>query len=192
MSPKTAEAQQKVRDQSRKKILNAALEIFAQKGFHASSVDEIARKAKISKGLVYNYFDTKEDLLKQVINEAMQFGDGFMSNADEMSPEEEFKIFVKSFFHLLKTQTDTLRLIMSLSIQVRTFDFVQEIAESKTGVFDSYFRRLLKGLGFKASEGEIIELECVLEGAGTIYYIMGDDQKLDTLEAHLISKYCKK
>lgn len=192
MSPKTAEAQQKVRDQSRKKILNAALEVFAHKGFHASSVDEIARKAKISKGLVYNYFDTKEDLLKQVINEAMKFGEGFMKDSLVLPPEEEFKQFIIGFFHLLKTQTDTLRLIMSLSIQVRTFDFVQEIAESKTGVFDTYFRKLLKGLGFKGTEGEITELECVLEGAATIYYIMGDDQKLETLEAHLISKYCQK
>lgn len=50
------------RQQKEKKILEAAIQLFGQKGFHATKVDDVAKKAKISKGLVYFYYKSKEDL----------------------------------------------------------------------------------------------------------------------------------
>ncbi len=43
-------------------ILKAALELFSKKGFHAATTKEIARKARIAEGTLFNYFRTKEDL----------------------------------------------------------------------------------------------------------------------------------
>lgn len=48
-------------------ILDAALAVFTEKGFDAARVDEIAAAAKISKGAVYLYFDSKEALLRGLI-----------------------------------------------------------------------------------------------------------------------------
>jgi TetR/AcrR family fatty acid metabolism transcriptional regulator len=44
-------------------ILKAAENIFARKGFHAATVSDIARKAKVSEGTIYEYFSSKEELL---------------------------------------------------------------------------------------------------------------------------------
>ena len=44
-------------------IINAAIKCFAQKGFHATSIQEIVDTAGIAKGSVYSYFKSKEDLL---------------------------------------------------------------------------------------------------------------------------------
>jgi AcrR family transcriptional regulator len=43
-------------------ILDAAMEVFASRGFHGSSIDEIARAAGISKALIYEHFPSKKDL----------------------------------------------------------------------------------------------------------------------------------
>jgi AcrR family transcriptional regulator len=43
-------------------ILDAALEVFAERGFHASSIDDIARAAGVSKALIYEHFQSKEQL----------------------------------------------------------------------------------------------------------------------------------
>lgn len=51
----------------RDKILDAAEALFAEGGFHQTSVDQIARKAGVSKGLTYNYFGSKEELLVAII-----------------------------------------------------------------------------------------------------------------------------
>jgi len=48
-------------------IAAAALEAFAEKGYAATRVEEVARRAGISKGLVYLYFKTKEEMFKAVV-----------------------------------------------------------------------------------------------------------------------------
>ena len=49
----------------------AALELFVEKGFAATRLDEIAARAGVSKGTLYLYFDSKEDLFKAVIREGL-------------------------------------------------------------------------------------------------------------------------
>ena len=48
-------------------ITNAALAAFAEKGYAATRVDDVAKRAGVSKGLLYLYFKTKEELFKSVI-----------------------------------------------------------------------------------------------------------------------------
>jgi AcrR family transcriptional regulator len=55
------------KEQRPEEILNAALEEFIAKGYAGTRLDDVARRAGISKGLVYVYFDTKEDLFEAVI-----------------------------------------------------------------------------------------------------------------------------
>lgn len=50
-----------------KAILHAAERLFAEKGYHATSVDEIAKSARVSKGLVLYHFRSKVDLLQHLL-----------------------------------------------------------------------------------------------------------------------------
>jgi AcrR family transcriptional regulator len=50
-----------------KEITEAAFQAFAEKGYAATRVDEVASRAGVSKGLLYLYFKTKEELFKAVI-----------------------------------------------------------------------------------------------------------------------------
>lgn len=52
-------------------IVQAALDVFAEKGFAAAKLDEIASKAGVSKGALYLYFETKEDIFRAVVREAV-------------------------------------------------------------------------------------------------------------------------
>lgn len=49
------------------RILEAATEIFALKGYDATSVDEIAKRANVSKPLIYYYFKSKKNILEELI-----------------------------------------------------------------------------------------------------------------------------
>jgi TetR/AcrR family fatty acid metabolism transcriptional regulator len=51
----------------RKEILNAAIEVFAQKGYNKASINEVAAKAGVASGTVYLYFKNKDDLLLQAM-----------------------------------------------------------------------------------------------------------------------------
>jgi AcrR family transcriptional regulator len=67
MSPRTKEQFELIRQGSKQKILDAALEVFAKYGYHSTSVSTIAKKAGIAKGLLYNYFKNKEDVLYELM-----------------------------------------------------------------------------------------------------------------------------
>jgi len=66
-------------------LVKAALDIFVEKGFAATRVDEVAARAGVSKGTLFLYFESKEDLFKAVIRE----------NIANLFPawNEEFKAF---------------------------------------------------------------------------------------------------
>lgn len=52
-------------------ILDAALDLFVEKGFATTRLEDVAQRAGVSKGTVYLYFDGKEDLFKAVIRSGM-------------------------------------------------------------------------------------------------------------------------
>jgi AcrR family transcriptional regulator len=54
-----------------REICNAALEVFAEKGFAAAKLDEIARRAGVSKGTLYLYFTDKQELFRAVVRNAI-------------------------------------------------------------------------------------------------------------------------
>ncbi|HEX3653007.1 MAG TPA: TetR/AcrR family transcriptional regulator [Rhizomicrobium sp.] len=52
-------------------ILEAALAVFAERGFAAARMDEVARRAGVTKGTIYLYFPSKEELFKSLVREAI-------------------------------------------------------------------------------------------------------------------------
>ena len=52
-------------------IVAAALAVFADKGFAAARLDDIAKRAGVSKGALYLYYETKEDLFRAVVRQAV-------------------------------------------------------------------------------------------------------------------------
>jgi len=73
--PKSEDENQKIRNEQRTNILRAAMSVFAQKG-SAATMAEIAAEAKISQGLSYRYFPSKEAMLATLVKEAAQSGGG--------------------------------------------------------------------------------------------------------------------
>jgi AcrR family transcriptional regulator len=56
-----------MREERRKQILDSALAVFSQTGFHASNVSDVAAHAGVSQGTIYWYFSSKEELFDAVI-----------------------------------------------------------------------------------------------------------------------------
>ena len=53
----------------RRKILDAAIRVFARQGFHSARVSDIAAEAGVAYGLVYHYFDSKDQMLTELFTE---------------------------------------------------------------------------------------------------------------------------
>lgn len=72
MTPVTTTAatkKRRSREETRQKLLDAALQVFARNGYERATVDEIVREAGFSKGAFYVHFETKEDLFWEMLEE---------------------------------------------------------------------------------------------------------------------------
>ena len=56
----------------RRLILDAAIHVFARKGFHSCRVSDVADEAGVAYGLVYHYFQSKEEILDTLFTERWQ------------------------------------------------------------------------------------------------------------------------
>jgi AcrR family transcriptional regulator len=71
MSPRTAIQNREVRAATRAKLVNSAVELFASRGYAATSVDAIADSAGVSAGLLYHHFDSKAAVLNAIFEQSL-------------------------------------------------------------------------------------------------------------------------
>lgn len=70
--PRNKEANQKVKDERREQILSASLTLFATKGLAATRITDISTKTGMSQGLIYHYYQSKEEIFIWLIDSAME------------------------------------------------------------------------------------------------------------------------
>jgi len=96
----------------RAQILEAAVKVFAAKGYHRATIPDIAKEARIAVGTIYNYFGKKDDLLLALlhhVNESDQRSDD-LALAAEMDVREFARTYVRKRFELMTTEgLDVLR-----------------------------------------------------------------------------------
>ena len=179
-----------MRQESIKKILDTSLQLFGTKGYHSTSISEIAKKAGISKGLMYNYFESKEHLLREMVKDMMshdeQFKDAFIND----DPSVMLRNLITVFFEEIQKNKSQWKLITSLSLQIDEFDFIHKIALKKMEGYHILLSDLLKHIGFENPENEAKLLAALFDGIGMQYLILDNDYPLQEIQDYLLKKYC--
>lgn len=73
---------------SKRKLVKAAIKLFARNGYHKTTMDMIAQEAELSKGSLYWYFSSKDDLLKGIIELAVS---DFFTFVEELRNNQKLK-----------------------------------------------------------------------------------------------------
>ncbi|MEC0551848.1 helix-turn-helix domain containing protein [Bacillus haynesii] len=71
MSPRTKEQNEEIRRQRKQEILRAATLVYAEKGYSATEIGDIAAHARLARGLVYHYFKNKQTLFRELYEDIM-------------------------------------------------------------------------------------------------------------------------
>jgi AcrR family transcriptional regulator len=115
MSKKAEERRERRAAARRNQILDAAAEVFAEKGFARATTKEIADRADVSEGTIYNYFESKLELLLGLSNrlaEMVPF-DGFMDLAAFDDPADVLRAILQFRYAFNCENEATLRVISS-------------------------------------------------------------------------------
>ena len=116
--PRTKEQVDEMRKKKRDLIMSVSLELFAENGYHATSISHIAQKAGISKGLMYNYFESKKKLLEDLILHGYNsIFENLDVNHDGILTKEEYIYFIDQSFNLLQHNLSHWKLFFSLLLQ---------------------------------------------------------------------------
>jgi AcrR family transcriptional regulator len=132
MSPRTAKQFEEIREEKKALIMDVALEQFANNGFHATTINQIARQAGISKGLLYNYFKSKEDLLNELIKRSI--ADVYLHADPEREgslTEKEFISFIKKVTSLLREKRFIWRLFFQMMMQKEVREYLEATQPSR-------------------------------------------------------------
>jgi AcrR family transcriptional regulator len=92
MSPRTKERNSQIKDERREQILLAALKVFSRRGLAATKISDIAEAAHLSNGLVYHYFESKEDVFIELVSQAVELSAAALKEIDAMPLEPLDKI----------------------------------------------------------------------------------------------------
>ncbi len=195
MAPKTNEQFKQIRKESKAKILVASLELFAIDGYHNTSISKIAKHAGISKGLLYNYFESKEELLKEVVvmslEDAMTISEEMLVQLSEMSPSEVMKTSLEMFFQMLIENKTMWKLTFSLAMQITNMPSITEVILKMFGDVLQQFEMVLQLNGYEDYKTEAKLLAAQLDGIALHYIIFEKTYNLEEVKEKLIHKYCK-
>jgi AcrR family transcriptional regulator len=118
MSPRTPQQFEEIREEKKALIMEVALKYFANEGYHRTTITRIAREAGISKGLMYNYFESKEELLSAIIQKSVYEVYSFFDvNRDGYLSPDEFEYFIRKITSVLKEKQVFWKLFFQLMVQ---------------------------------------------------------------------------
>ncbi len=105
------ELNQKIRDGRREQILSKALMLFAARGLSATKISDIAKAADISQGLLYHYFESKDEIFVELIKNGFDRLNGacrWLEDQD-MTPKEKIVFALVELLKLLEQNEDAAR-----------------------------------------------------------------------------------
>jgi AcrR family transcriptional regulator len=177
-----------MRGRTRESILSASLDLFAKRGYSATTTEQIAKKAKVSKGLIFSHFDTKQDILFAIVDE--QF-DRIIGNVlrkdDSRAAKEKLISFVDATVDLIKNEP----LLVRLSLQLNLDDGYRKLMKNKKtkeylDAFLSQMKSVFTELGSTKPELDSFILMFMFDGIIANYTVAPELFPIDAIKDHLI------
>lgn len=84
------------KEETRRRIYEAAIKLFNDKGFDATTVDEIAETADVAKGTFFNYFPRKEAVVHYLFEEWTALGEEILADSGRSAQERIIELFVQA------------------------------------------------------------------------------------------------
>jgi AcrR family transcriptional regulator len=168
----TADRRAREKAQRRKEILNAARLEFFERGFHRPTVDDVASRAEVSKGTIYLYFESKEEILAHLLLEGLEILVRDMevaSNPDVMKPAEtNLRALANAYLTFCQSHRSYFRLIMA-------FDRGRFEESISRDLYQQVLSRSLRGLNLLAQtiqagkDTEAFKVDDPWQAAGSVW-----------------------
>jgi AcrR family transcriptional regulator len=140
--------------ETQRRILEAAISVFAEKGFEGGRIDEIARRSKVNKAMIYYYFDSKEKLYTKIIEIVFKKVSAIIiEHFSDMNPDtlkESIKSFIERYIDFIYTNLDVIKVLFwELA---RGGEIIGDVIKREVG---GHFVHMIKGFNAAVEAGKL-------------------------------------
>lgn len=170
MSPRTQEQFEEIRESRRFKIMEVALKLFAREGYGHVSISRLASEAGISKGLMYNYYKSKDALLTAIIEHGMnQFMDLFDPDHNGILEPREMEGFIRKIFETIRSHQEYWIHFIGVLLQPNVKEHLKD--KSFTLAIERYMQMLFQYFQKRRFDDpalEMVTFAALIEGFGVL------------------------
>lgn len=119
----------------RNQFLEAAAKVFASKEYHGATLDEVAEQLGVTKPLLYHYFNSKEQLLKEICVKMQEEMNNNVKELvlSEMSPADKLRAFIKAQLTFVCTNKDRSKVVFDEAEALGKIAYKRIYHQSKLG-----------------------------------------------------------
>jgi AcrR family transcriptional regulator len=192
--PRTEEANERIRQISIEKIRNTAMELFIKQGYHATSIGEIAKNANISKGLLYNYFKGKEELLATMVEVRISELVRVMNTANALkTPADQLKYIVEGAIDNVQQKPEVFRFYLHLQTQPISdqvlIKYSKQLIEENARQFQLQCK-MFENLGVTEPIKRSLYFSSTLQGIMLMISTYPDQFPIEDIKAQIIREFC--
>ncbi|MDE3065357.1 MAG: TetR/AcrR family transcriptional regulator [Acidobacteriota bacterium] len=124
----------------REQLLLVARAIFAERGFQATTMDDIAKEAGFTKPILYQYFDSKTDLYREIVAQtAKKLLDSLERAVSAVtSPRTKIEVAFRVYFDMVVTETDAFRILFIHSHEGETASELRNLEAGLVAFVEPY------------------------------------------------------
>jgi len=187
--PKNKEQYEEIRMKSKKVIIDTALHLFVTKGYHATSIQAIAKEAGIAIGLMYHYFNSKEDMLVYIMEDKMQeIRNSAMTELSKTTNANDIHNIVDALFATIIKKSDSWRLIITVSFQPdvakKAKEMIDALSLHQQDIYVAHFKRA----GIENPEECARTLFILIHSALISYALTENSEELEIVRKNIIER----
>lgn len=143
MAPKISEEAKEARRQA---ILEAAQSCFDRKGYYETSIDDIVRESHMSKGAIYTYFESKEDIFISLMNYKTENSWEYIREqfATLGTATEKLKFMFERNYILYANQKNMQRVHFEFWLYASSFPKLQQLMEERARLFEGAIAEIVR------------------------------------------------
>ncbi|MEP0368407.1 MAG: helix-turn-helix domain-containing protein [Cyclobacteriaceae bacterium] len=169
--------------EKQEKILQAALELFAEQGFAATSTNKVAKKAGVSEGLIFRHFTNKDGLLNSILQQGHEKMAGLFHELESLNdPKDVIRKVIEIPFMIKDEEMPFWRLIYSLKWQADVYD------STMSNPIKSTLIPAFSKLGYQNPEAEAQLIMVFIDGLA-VEILLRKSGNAQSIKSSMLSKY---
>jgi len=180
-----------VKPDTKAKITSTALELFANQGYHKTSISQIAKKVNVSKSLIYNYFDSKHHLLEYIVEDAFHRSVIHLPvpHWEDLDTIDHLLEYMKNMIEDLKSNPAYYRLLILLTLQGGVKEKIMEGIMGQKEKFFPLLQTIFQKHQVQEPEKMMYFFGALFDGLVLHYLYMQDEYPLVPLFDYFIEQF---